>query len=267
MIKIAASTYLNSAPLVYGFLHGKPRLESDFTGNEAPSRCADLLQTARVEAALIPSIEYRRIRGLRIVPSISVASKTSVCSVLLISHREIEEVSNVALDASSRTSAALVRILLERFYHLKPKYSTYRPCLEQMLKAHDAALLIGDPAMTADKTGFHVYDLASEWRKATGLPFVFAFWAVGADVNRDTAKRIAELCLESKEEGLMARETIAEEYSQRLGLDADSLKSYITENINYDLDDENLEGLRYFYQLAYECGMLTSKDEPEVIDL
>lgn len=266
-IRIAASTYLNSAPLVYGFVHGSLRLECAFTGDAAPSKCADLLGSGRVEAALIPSIEYRRICGLRAVPGVSVASKTSVRSVLLISRKQISEISTVALDTSSRTSATLVRILLERFYHLKPTYSSYHPSLEQMLEEHDAALLIGDPAMTSDKTGCYVYDLASEWRKATGLPFVFALWAVGANVPRDKAKRIAEMCLESKEEGLMAREAIAAEYSQRLGLDADFLKRYITENIDYNLDAENLEGLRHFYQIAYECGLLNCKDEPEMIKL
>lgn len=265
MSRIAASTYLNSAPLVYGFTYGRLRLECDFIGDEAPSRCADLLCSGYVDAALIPSIEYRR--GLRVVPGVSVASKTSVRSVLLISRKEIKEISSVALDTSSRTSAALVKILLERFYHLKPTYSSYSPSLHQMLNAHDAALLIGDPAMTSDKTNCYVYDLASEWRKATGLPFVFALWAVRTEVHTDTARRIAKMCFESKKEGLMAREAIAKEYSQRLGLNANFLRHYITENINYDLDDENLEGLLYFYQLAHECGLLKHKDELEMIEL
>src|SRR5258708_5549532 len=118
-IKIAASTYLNSAPLVYGFVNGDQQQACHFLGDAAPARCADLLNTGAVSAALIPSIEYQRIDNIRIIPAIAVAAKQTVRSVVLVSRRPINELRTVALDTSSRTSATLVRILLERYYDLQ----------------------------------------------------------------------------------------------------------------------------------------------------
>ncbi|MCS6884846.1 MAG: menaquinone biosynthesis protein [Acidobacteriota bacterium] len=265
--KIAASTYLNSAPLVYGFLRGSQRNRCKFYGNQAPASCAESLAIEEVDAALIPSIEYAKIQGLRVVPSIAVASRNSVMSVLLVARRPIYEISSVALDSSSRTSVALVKILLERFYEVRPRYSKHEPSLELMLQDHDAALLIGDPAITANKTGLYVYDLATEWHKFTALPFVFAFWAVGRHVEARLSYDIASKCIASKEEGLLAREAIVREYSEKLGLDSDSLKKYITENIDYDLDEDKIEGLGHFYHLACKVGIISSIPKLQMLRL
>jgi chorismate dehydratase len=255
-IKIAASTYLNSAPLIYGFVRGSLSEACKFLGDAAPARCADLLGARAVTAALIPSIEYQRIDGIAVIPDIAVAARQSVRSVVLVSRVPIAEIRSVALDTSSRTSAALVRILLERFYDARPEYVSFSPSLIEMLELHDGALIIGDPAMIIDRQSYYVYDLAQEWQRATGLPFVFAFWAVAEEASDGVKKNFAALCEQSRVEGLAARREIANEYSERLDLPVESLVDYLTVNIDYDLDEEKLAGLQRFYELGSECGLI-----------
>jgi chorismate dehydratase len=258
---VAASSYLNAAPLCYSFIYGGQTERCRFLSDAAPARCAELLAEGRADAALIPVIEYQRIPDLKVVSGACVASKASVRSVLLASRVPITDVRSVALDTSSRTSAALIRIILHRFYALSPSYRTSPPSIEAMLETDDAALIIGDPAMLIDRSSLYVYDLAEEWRKHTGLPFVFAFWAVRSDSaawaenqSASTGERIDFLA--AKREGVGHTDDLADIYSAQLGLPRGELISYLTENISYDLDGESLGGLKLYYELARECGLI-----------
>ena len=257
---IAASSYLNAAPLCYSFIFGEQRDRCTFLSDAAPARCAELLAEGRADAALIPVIEYQRISGLKIAAGASVASKRTVRSVLLASRVPITRIRSVALDSSSRTSAALIQIILDRFLRISVSYQTAPPRLDQMLESNDAALIIGDPAMLIDRSALHVYDLAEEWRRHTGLPFVFAFWAIRADSTtwpgRDTPDEQRIDFLKAKLEGTAHARELSNIYAERLGLPHEDLFSYLTENISYDLDGESLEGLRLYYQLASECGLI-----------
>jgi chorismate dehydratase len=169
-------------------------------------------------------------------------------------------VRSVALDTSSRTSAALIQIILGRFYNLDVRYRTSPPKLEDMLESNDAALIIGDPAMLIDRSALHVYDLAEEWRKHTGFPFVFAFWAIRPDsaawFGPGAADDLRVDFLAAKLEGTAHADELAALYSERLGLPRDDLFSYLTEAISYDLDDESLSGLGLYYELASEAGLI-----------
>jgi chorismate dehydratase len=257
---IAASSYLNAAPLCYSFVYGEQKDRCTFLSDAAPSRCAELLAEARADAALIPVIEYQRIPGLKIVPGACVASKQKVRSVLLTSRVPINQVRSVALDTSSRTSAALIQIILGHFYKISASYRTSPPKLEDMLESDDAALIIGDPAMLIDRSSLHVYDLAEEWQKHTGLPFVFAFWAIRGNStawlspDAPADKRIDFVT--AKLEGMAHAGELADMYAENLGLPRDDLFSYLTEAISYDLDKESLQGLSLYYELAAKCGLI-----------
>src|SRR5262245_20190131 len=267
---IAASSYLNAAPLCYSFIYGAQKGRCSFLSDAAPVRCSELLVEGRADAALIPVIEYQRIPGLKVAPAACVASKRSVRSVLLASRFPIGQVRSVALDTSSRTSAALIQIILGRFYGVSASYQAAAPNLEEMLESNDAALMIGDPAMLIDRSALHVYDLAEEWRKHTGLPFVFAFWAVRAGStawpgpDAPVGERIDFSA--ARVEGLSHAEDLARWYAQQLGLPRDELFSYLTENISYDLDDENLRGLKLYYELAVECGLIREARDIEFLE-
>ncbi len=259
-LKIAASTYLNSAPLIYSFLQGSLKDSCYFLGNTAPARCADLLKENLVDVALIPVIEYQRINNICLIADVSVSAKELVRSVILVSKYPINKINTVALDISSRTSATLVKIILEKFYSIKPHYITSAPNLVDMLKTSDSALLIGDPAITVELNNYHVYDLAQEWRKFTGLPFVFALWAINNHWSDNKIDKdyldLTKLFVEAKKEGLNNLENIAKEYSHNLNISSESLLGYLTSNVNYDLDKENLAGLTHFYKLAAEQGLI-----------
>ena len=255
---VAASSYLNTAPLCYSFIYGKQIDHCRFLSDASPAVCADMLKDKRVDAAMIPAIEYQRIPNILAVPEVCVASKSRVRSVVLASRVPIEEIRSVALDTTSRTSATLVQILLRKFYGVEAVYRQSPPRIEQMLETDDAALIIGDPAMLIDRSALKVYDLAEEWRKHTGLPFVFAFWAV----RKDSKIWPGEVdFLAAKREGLAHTNDLAKRYSESLGLPREELITYLTENINFDLDRESLRGLHLYYDLAAECGLIKEAKE------
>jgi len=260
--RIASSSYLNAAPLCYSFVRGAQKDRVELISDAAPARCADLLAKNDSDAALIPVIEYARTPGLTIVPGACVSSRLKVKSVVVASKVPLEQIRSIALDTSSRTSAALVRILLGHFYRITPEYRQSPPALEQMLSSNDAALIIGDPAMLIDPASLRVFDLAEEWHRHTGLPFVFAFWAVRREAEqllRDQGVDFGE----AKREGIAEVEQIATDYSRTLGLPESELVSYLTENISYDLDAESLRGLSLYYELADQCGLIPAAPDLE----
>src|SRR3984893_14568009 len=167
-LRLAASSYLNTAPLIWSFLRGSRRGSVKLI-DAVPANCAQLLSRSDVEAALVPVIEYQRISGISLVPDICVGSKKEVRSVVLVSRNdELKSVRSVALDESSRTSAALVKIIFREFLGFEPRWTTHSPDPELMLENNDAALIIGDPAMTFPREHLRVWNLASLWRQYTG---------------------------------------------------------------------------------------------------
>lgn len=248
--------YLNALPLSWGFLHGDQRdvFELDFS---PPSRCADLLSEGKVDVGLIPVIEYQRIAGLKVIPGLSVASKQAVKSVLLLSKVPAPQIRTVAADSSSRTSICLLQILLQERFKASAVVSVEGPDLPAMLAQNDAALIIGDAALKARATGLHRYDLAEEWWNLTGKPFVFAFWGVRKEIDLSDSTVFDR----SFRYGQQRTEEIVADQSRLLGLPADLIRSYITETIDYSLDDENLEALRLFFQLAREYRLIGSAQE------
>lgn len=262
-MRIAASTYLNSAPLVFSFAAGKQRARVIFLGDTAPSRCAQMLAAGHCDIALIPVVEYQRIPNLRIVRNVAVACKSRIRSVVLAARGPLLAARSVTLDSASRTSQALVKILFARHYRAHPTYRERTPDARagcaNMLEGSDAALVIGDPAFRlearAAEMGLCVHDLAAEWRAMTGLPFVFAVWAVREDALEDF-RRVRLDFTTAKREGLERAAEIAAEYVPEIGLPHAELFGYLRENVNYDLDEENLEGLKLYFRLARECGLI-----------
>jgi chorismate dehydratase len=255
-LRLSVVQYLNTVPLIWGILHGEQRgkFELQLT---VPSGCADAIAHCQADVGIVPSIEYQRLREVEIVPGMSIASKREVRSVLLLSNVPLAEVRTVALDQSSRTSAALVRILWQKFYAQCVDFAPAAPEAVEMLRWADAALLIGDPALAYNGSAT-VYDLAGEWRKFTGLPFVFALW-IGH--SRLKLARYHSAFAASLDFGLAHIDDIAAEYAPKLGMAPSAVKVYLTQNIDYSLDEENLQGLRLFYKLAHEVGIIPAEKE------
>ena len=252
--RLAASSYLNSAPLLWGFARGSQRRRVELLTDAAPARCADMLARGAAEAALVPVVEYQRMPEVLVVPGVCVGARSRVRSVVLVTRgRELAEVRSVALDVQSRTSAALVEVIFREFLRREPRVSPAEPNLSAMLEANDAALMIGDPAMLFPREGLRVYDMASLWREHTGLGFVFAMWMV-----REGARgRVRGVDFAAaRDEGLAHRGELADEYAAALGLPREELLSYLRENICFELDDELRAGLELFYRLAHKHGLV-----------
>jgi chorismate dehydratase len=239
LIRISLVDFLNARPLTWGLLHDPP--EGIFISRDAPSVCADKLASGEVDVGLIPSIEYQRIPGLKVVRSLGIAASSEVRSVLLVSEVSRERIRSVSLDPASRTSATLVRILLKRVYGLDPEY------LESGIT--DARLIIGDPALKTRLNGHVVLDLAAEWRAFSGHPFVFAFWAAR---EKAATPETAALLERSYEAGRSQFDALVREESRQTGLSEPVIEDYLRHALHYELDRGDLEGLDLFYRLAAE---------------
>jgi chorismate dehydratase len=249
IVRLGAVGYLNARPLVYR-LDRSPNFSLRF---DIPSKCADLLHNGDIDVGLIPSIEYLRGKPMAIVPDIAIASRGAVTSVMLYTTKPIEDVTSIAMDTSSRTSVALVRVLCAKLFKINPTFEPLGPNLEAMLAAHDAALLIGDPALFQSiRPSITVIDLGEAWLRLTGLPFVYAFWAGRLDAL--TPAHVKEL-QDTRDRGLANADDVARQYLKDAP-DRQALGArYLRENIKYYLGDEEKAGLELFYRYAAEIGV------------
>lgn len=283
MSRISASSYSNTAPLIWSFLYGSGHGRVEIILDNAPARSAELLEAGRVDAALVPVAAYQTINDVRIVPGVCVGARERVRSVCLISKTErLEEARTVALDVSSRTSVLLTKIIFREFLGFEPGWRPAAPDIDVMLKDSDAALLIGDPALkiaalsepeavatgtplvvsklppdwpvTAGPTHRTVFDLAELWRAHTGLGFIFAMWMTKQEsVSIDFAA--------ARDEGLRHVEEIVSNYEPEIGLGREEMLRYLTENITYEPDESMLKGMELYFELAGRHGLI-AKNKP-----
>jgi chorismate dehydratase len=265
-IKIGAVPYLNAKPLIYTLPKNDPNLQ---LSTAVPSQLADQLQAGHLDVALIPSIEYLRDKNYRIIPNISISSHGPVRSVKLFSKVPIEKLQRVALDTSSRTSRALLKILLAEKYGLNPEYTSYAHRSPIHDTDADAVLLIGDTAMQQSEEGWYTLDLGEEWHSMTGTPFVYALWVThpqplprgGITKENAVLDDIPQILQQAKQEGLLLIPEIAQVEASKLNLPESLCREYLTQNIGYDLNEAELSGLRLFYNYAVKLGLTKSEIE------
>jgi len=251
-VRLGAVSYLNAEPHVHG-LEGDPgfRIERDL-----PSRVARRLHAGEVDLGIIPSIEYA-FGPYAIVPGAAIASRGPVRSVCLFHRGPLERVRRVALDTSSRASAALVRVLLRERLGRDPQYVPMGPGLVDMLAVADAALLIGDRAL--DQEGeLPRLDLGEEWLRLTGLPFVFAFWAGRAGAVNPAGVRRLQAALA---DGRAHADQIAERQARGVPGRAERYRGYLRENIVFELGEQEQAGLREFYRRAHALSLIPAVPE------
>jgi chorismate dehydratase len=266
-VRLGAVGYLNARPLVHG-LERSTRFDLRF---DVPSRCADLLHRDHIDVGLIPTIEYLRgpseawhSDGYRVVPDLAIASRGPVASVALYTTGPVSDVRAIAMDTSSRTSVALVRVLCARSFGIDPALEPRGPDLASMLTSCDAALLIGDNALFqgsgqvmahARQVTVQKIDLGEVWTAMTGLPFVWAFWAGRPD--RLTAGDLQAL-RQARDAGVTASEPIARQYlADRPERQAAGAR-YLRDNIKYYLGPDERAGLELFYRYAADAGVVDS---------
>ena len=268
-LRISAISYLNTAPLMWDFEHGDSGRHFDISYT-LPSACARSLAEGSADIGIIPAAAYAQIPGLQVLPDVAIASRRAVRSILLVSKVPLEKVRRVALDTSSMTSVALTKILFEKWLGGRRSFTPMAPDIDKMLAEHDAGLVIGDPALKIDRSRYQAIDLAEEWIRHTGKPFVFAFWAVrsAALQEADPSLNLAEVFRDSRDHGLESASLaeIAREWAPRLDIGEADVRSYLTENIHYQLDAGCLEGLQLFYRYAAEIGALPAAPELRFVE-
>ncbi len=274
-LKISAISFLNTAPLMWDFEHGESGADFDISYT-VPSQCAEALKAGTADIGIIPAAAYASIPGLVILPDVAIAAQNAVRSILMVSKVPLEQIRTVAADTSSRTSVALLHVLFSKCWggdrkssgewlvasgeYKEPQFVPMPPKLDDMLATCDAALLIGDAALVVDRSKYLTWDLAEEWRTATGKPFVFAFWAVRMKALGEMRRGLdfGQVFKASRDHGLEPASIaqIAQDWAPRLGLSEADVSSYLTKNIDYDLSAQNREGLELFYQYACQCGAI-----------
>ena len=250
-VRLGAVSYLNTKPLVYG-LEDRPDLYT--VRFDVPAQCAALLHAGAVDVGLIPAIEY--VRGeYAIAPGVAIGSDGPVASVAVFSRVPVDRIATLALDVSSRTSAALTRVLCATRWAIAPALVPAEPDLEAMLTRADAALVIGDPALAidADALGLLKIDLGSEWQALTGLPFVYAMWCGRPGV---LSHAHVEALNDARDRGLLHLADIAREYAAGDASVEAQAFAYLRDNLKHQLGDREVAGLRRFHELAAEAGIV-----------
>jgi predicted solute-binding protein len=248
-LRVSAVSYLNTWPLVWGFLHGPERGLYEFQF-DLPAQCADALGAREVDLGLVPCAELDRL-DMGFLPGLGIACEGPVRSILLVSKVPIGEIRTLAADSGSRTSVALARILLAERYGCLPAITRHAPRLEEMLKERDAALIIGDPALRIEPAAlpWAVLDLGAEWVAWSGLPMVFAVWAGRPEVLGPQVERAFQA---SWEWGRGHIDEIVLRASVERGFAEDTARAYVTRHIVYELSERHHAGLELFRRKARE---------------
>ncbi len=246
-LRLGAVSYLNTKPLIYRLCELAPRAELVL---DLPSRLADGLATGKLDVALIPSIEYFQDPSYSIVSDACIACRGPVLSVKLFSRVPLAQIGTLALDEGSRTSVALVRILLKQQFGLTPRLLPLPLGSSVREVAADAVLVIGDRAMHSPGGPFAaVWDLGDEWRRWADLPFVFAMWVARAGVELGD---LADSLAQARDLGLANLDQIAATEAAPLGLSHPQCMTYLRDNLYFYLGPQERAGLERFRQLAEE---------------
>lgn len=255
-------SFLNTKPLIYPLLNGEIQSEEIDLSLQVPSHLANLLNNNDLEIGLIPIVEYFRAndRGqkYRILPNISIASHGSVLSIQLFSRIPIQEIQHIALDTSSRSSVALLKILLAEKYKIYPTFFTCEPTINPATVEIDAVLLIGDSALkNLGATEFSL-DLGTEWHDMTGLPFVYACWVARGELELGN---VPNILIDAKKKGIKKIPEIVRMEAQKLSLSENLCQDYLQNRIHYGLDISEIEGLELFYKLCLKHKLVQSQQD------
>jgi len=268
-LRIAAIDFLNPAPLMWDFEH--PPLDASLERRYVidrmrPSECAARLIDGTADLGLIPIAVLASAPQLRILPGCTIASKSRVRSLILVrrASQALSEIRSVAADTASRTTIAYTRTLFYKWGNPGAAFVPFAADLDKMLAKADAAVVIGDPALLAleeranrfARTGEELvyHDIAQEWISHTGLPYISAVWAASPACALDEG--IENDFIQSRIHGCENVEALVAEWSRRLPIPAETIRAYLTTNIHYALDEECIEGMRGFFRMAAEAGVL-----------
>lgn len=252
-LRIASVGFVNSRPLIDG-LDRNPDYRLTMA---VPSKLLELLKSGQADVALLPTIDYHAIPGLRIIPAGGIGCFGHTLTVRLFSHVPPERIRSVACDSDSHTSVALAKILFAKLYQTSPTFTDLR---RATAAPDEARLLIGDKVICEEPIGFeHQIDLGDAWKQLTGLPFVFAIWCAMPGVELGDLPHELEL---ARKRGLANARQIVEKCAVPRGWPAGIALQYLTVYLRYDIGPMQLEAIRRFHAYADELGLLTGPKRP-----
>lgn len=266
--------FINCFPLFYGLIEKKFLLEIDLIKG-SPADLTRMLQANILDLAPIPSIAYaRNYKDYVLLPDISISCDGPVMSIFLFSKVPIDQLhrKKIALTNTSATSQALLRIIMARYYNIQPEYFTSAPELGAMLMEADAALLIGDEALRSrfkNQDRLYIYDLGEVWKQFTGLPMVFAVWAIRRDFAAKHLKQLQEIkqtFCDSIKFSLENVQDVATKASQWEDFGADYLVDYF-HCLRFDFNSRKQEGLLEYFRQAKNQGLLDEVPPLEILDV
>ena len=268
-MRIGAVSYLNTKPLVYRLAELAPECEIVF---DLPSRLADRLAEGTLDVALIPSIEYfQRPDRYQIVSNACIACRGPVRSVKLFSRVPVERIRTLALDEGSRTSVALVRILLAEREGVRPRLMPFPIDAPPEAIEADALLMIGDRAMHRPVGSFVAeWDLGDVWCRWTELPFVFAMWVarresqeplIAAMATGHACEQLAVSLQRARDSGVQHVEEIAAREHAKVGISQAECVQYLRDHLHFELGPRELAGLKLFQQHAVRLGLAPSAEQ------
>jgi len=244
-IKISAVSYTNTFPFIYG-IENSPIINHIELSKDIPSICAQKLLDNKVDLGLIPVAVIPKLKHSEIISNYCIGASGPVRSVILASHKPLDEIETIYLDYHSRSSVMLTRILAKHFWNINVKWTDTTDGFENRIKENEAAVIIGDKALAVEDNFPYVYDLAEEWIKHTNLPFVFAAWVTNKNLGA-TFKSEFNKALEFGINHLddMINTTDFSYLPAHI-----NPKEYLSKNIDFKLDNKMTKGLDLFLNYA-----------------
>jgi chorismate dehydratase len=240
-IRVGAVSYLNTKPLLYGVKKNAALLEQIALIEDYPASIANMLLNDEIDVGLIPVAVIPKMKASYIITDYCIGAENDVASVCLFSEKPIEEITHVLLDYQSRTSVNLAKVLLKHYWKKEVIFVDGGVDFRAQIKGTTAGVVIGDRALEQRKISPFIYDLAGNWIKMTGLPFVFAAWIANKPLNENF---IAEF----NKANALGIEHLNEVLAQ-LNYSTYNLHTYYTQNISYELTDNKRKGLELFLSL------------------
>ncbi len=241
-LRIGAVEFPNTRPLADFIPHVMPNA---MIVNDIPFRLAKLLERGEVDVALLSSIELLRHPEYGFIPGMGICSDGPVASALLFTKIDPPLAKRVALDGASLSTSMMTRILFTDYWQSTPDFITMHTPLQDRLRSADAALTIGYPGLELNDPHFRKIDLGEVWKAYCNLPFVYALWIVRPGID---PQPLQESFAEAKRLGLADRQRITKECAEKNGSPSEVYRKHFYENILYDMGDQELRGMRFFFE-------------------
>jgi chorismate dehydratase len=250
-VKISAVSYLNTLPFLYG-IKNHPGLKNFIFEQDIPSMCAKKLITNKVDIALIPVAAIPQVKTPYFISNYCLGAVNKVRTVLLLSEVPLHEIKTVLLDYQSRTSVNLVKVLAKKHWNISPAWMNAEIGFEDKIKDNVAGVVIGDRAFSLKSKYKYVFDLSEEWFKMTALPFVFATWVANKPIDNEFIKTFNN----ALQYGLDHLDKVVKEYHQNFPESPIDLHKYLTQNIDFVMDEKKKQSMKLFYDLLVEQELL-----------